>query len=362
MTISAKLLALAATKEGIRSVLDIGADVPFSQYPALVQAALENVVVPDPEPVVPEGNEYIEVIGHADGGLTYKATELALAGNSYELNGEWYYIVKDHPDLYEKILLWDLPEFAGNSSQEVEVAALNGTHLMTADRLVTSKITASIGWDVYPELSIPEEDWVDGEEPEPRVPEFFNQRIGSWDTSNMVSMEMFLFAMKSFDQPIGNWDVSKVTDFSRLFSFASAFNQPIGRWDVSNGVLFDSTFASAISFNQDISGWNVSSATTLSYCFSQASAFNQDIGGWDVSSVVDFDYCFAFAETFNQDISQWDVSSAFSMEAMFSGMGYFDQDLSSWCVSNIATVPDNFSLQSNSWLLPKPVWGTCPER
>lgn len=333
MTISAKLLALAATKEGIRSVLDIGADVPFSQYPALIQTALDNVVVPDPEPVVPEGNEYIEVIGHADGGLTYKATELALAGNSYELNGDWYYIVKDHPDLFEKILLWDLPEFAGNSSQEVEVAALNGTHLMTADRLVTSKITASLGWDVYPELSIPEEDWVDGEEPEPRLRKFFDQSIGSWDVGNMTSLEAFLFGMEAFNQPIGNWDVSNVTNMESLFDTAASFNQDISRWDVSN-------------------------VTSMSYMFYEASSFDQDISRWDVSNSEYFAGAFYGASAFNQDISNWKLNEAAYLMGMFENATSFNQDLSMWCTTS-SSAPYDFDRGAVAWVKPRPLWGLC---
>jgi len=45
----------------------------------------------------------------------------------------------------------------------------------------------------------------------------------------------------------------------------------------------------------------------------------------------------------------------------FSG-GSFNQDLSGWCVSNIADgqEPPLFDQGQTSWVLDRPVWGTCP--
>jgi surface protein len=63
---------------------------------------------------------------------------------------------------------------------------------------------------------------------------------------------------------------------------------------------------------------------------------------------------------FNQDISTWDVSNVTQMEDMFWNNEQFNQDLSGWCVSLIPTEPNNFYAGATSWVLPKPVWGTCP--
>src|SRR5690606_34782662 len=38
----------------------------------------------------------------------------------------------------------------------------------------------------------------------------------------------------------------------------------------------------------------------------------------------------------------------------------FNQDLSQWCVSNITSLPYEFDSGATNWLLPRPVWGTCP--
>lgn len=91
----------------------------------------------------------------------------------------------------------------------------------------------------------------------------------------------------------------------------------------------------------------------------QASSFNQDISGWAVSNVTDMNTMFAFSP-FNQDISGWDVSNVTNMANMFSNTTAFNQDLSTWCVSQFPVEPTDFDTNASAWVLPRPVWGTCP--
>jgi len=50
-----------------------------------------------------------------------------------------------------------------------------------------------------------------------------------------------------------------------------------------------------------------------------------------------------------------------NMDTMFGGANNFNQNLSGWCVSLISLEPSNFDTGATSWVLPRPVWGTCPE-
>ena len=81
-----------------------------------------------------------------------------------------------------------------------------------------------------------------------------------------------------------------------------------------------------------------------------------------VSNITNMGYLFNSDETFNDDISTWDVSNVTDMGSMFWGATSFNQDLSEWCVSILPTEPEFFDLDTPQWTLPKPVWGTCPQR
>jgi len=158
------------------------------------------------------------------------------------------------------------------------------------------------------------------------------------DLSSVTSMNSMFSNATSFNQDISNWDVSSVTDMSGMFNGATSFNQPLSGWDVSNVTNMSSMFGmpfDSSSFNQDISGWNVSNVTNMSSMFNNTTSFNGNISGWNVSGVTD-------------------------MALMFNGAASFNQDLSGWCVSQIPGEPFGFADGASSWILPKPVWGTCP--
>ena len=105
---------------------------------------------------------------------------------------------------------------------------------------------------------------------------------------------------------------------------------------------------------------DVSNVTAMDEMFLFASNFNSDISQWDVSNVTAMNNMFQNATQFNQDISNWDVSNVTNMNTMFRNASSFNQDLSGWCVSLIPTEPTGFDTSATAWVLPRPIWGTCP--
>jgi uncharacterized repeat protein (TIGR02543 family) len=104
----------------------------------------------------------------------------------------------------------------------------------------------------------------------------------------------------------------------------------------------------------------IEAVTDMGSMFRGATSFNQDLGGWDVSSVTEMGNMFRGATSFNQDLGGWDVSSVTDMYGMFWNATSFNQDLSGWCVRLITGTPEYFDTGATSWVLPRPVWGTCP--
>ena len=211
----------------------------------------------------------------------------------------------------------------------------------------------------------------------------FNQNLGSWNTSNVGNMSQMFYGASSFNQDIGSWDTSSVTNMSQMFYGASSFNQDLHTWDTSgvnnmSEMFRSSNFIGDISswntsqvtniesmfrstnFNGDISSWDTSSVNKMRGAFQQATSFNQDIGSWDTSSVTDMQNMFENATSFNQDISAWNTVNVSNMKWMFDNATSFNQDLSGWCVSLISSEPNSFDNNAQSWVLPQPVWGTCP--
>jgi hypothetical protein len=85
-----------------------------------------------------------------------------------------------------------------------------------------------------------------------------------------------------------------------------------------------------------------------------------NMNNWDVSGIIQMRDMFYLATNFNQDIGNWNVSGVTNIDFMFSNATNFNQDLSNWCVINIPSKPSGFDTGATSWVLPQPVWGTCP--
>ena len=185
--------------------------------------------------------------------------------------------------------------------------------------------------------------------------------VTQWGSSVWQTMEYAFFGCSNFDSTATDApNLSNVTDMNSMFSDCSNFNQDISSWDVSSVTDMSYMFDNCTSFNQSLNSWDVSSVTDMSYMFGICTSFNQSLNSWDVSSVTDMSYMFFYASAFNQNIGDWDVSGVTDMSSMFRNASAFNQDLSGWCVSLITTEPTDFDDAATSWVLPRPVWGTCP--
>ena len=196
-----------------------------------------------------------------ENGVTIKANEEAVIGESYELDGVSYLVV-DYDLLYSMI------------REDGDLT-----------KVVTSKVTDmnNLFLNLNPNDNIS-----------------ITQSINSWDVSNVTNMSFMFFGSDLFfNEDISSWDVSSVINMEGMFSFSTTFNQDIGSWDVSNVTEMSRMFYSTV-FNQDIGSWDVSNATSMSGMFGSvneegfaSTSFNQDISSWDVNSVTD---CEGFSE------------------------------------------------------------------
>jgi surface protein len=185
-------------------------------------------------------------------------------------------------------------------------------------------------------------------------------RVDSWGRVGFTSLQTaFYRARNLMSVPNHTEGLESVTNMMGVFLGATNFNHDIGNWNTSNVTTMQGMFSGS-AFNQDIGSWDVSSVKDMASMFYYAQSFNQDISGWDISNVAHMGQMFYYASAFNQDIRHWDTSKATTMTRMFQGASSFNQDLSGWCVSLIQTAPENFDEGAASWVLPRPVWGTCP--
>ena len=177
----------------------------------------------------------------ADNGVTIKARDCAVFGDTGVINGIIYTVVSKQT-LVSMI----------NSGQDISKVCT--TRINTMNSLFSSKTS-------------------------------FNQPIGNWDVSNVTIMNFMFLGASSFNQPIGNWDVSNVTDMQFMFSNATSFNQSITNWNVSSVTNMSKMFGNG-NFNFSIENWNVSSVTTMNAMFQNTNLFNQNLSSWNVDNVI----------------------------------------------------------------------------
>jgi hypothetical protein len=105
--------------------------------------------------------------------------------------------------------------------------------------------------------------------------------IGIWVVPQIEDMfELFMILYDKFNEGIGSWDVSNVTSVQYMFNVARTFVQDIGSWDEYSVRIMECMLYRASEFNQDIRSWDVSSVASMPNMFTKAFAFNQDFESW----------------------------------------------------------------------------------
>jgi hypothetical protein len=174
--------------------------------------------------------------------------------------------------------------------------------------------------------------------------------MSGWNVSNVTNMyRMFssIIMSNTARQSLSTWNTGKATNMTEMFYWnRSTGPLNIGTWDTSKVVDFTSMFTTFQTFTMtaDLSTWNTSSALNMTRMF---------------------DVWIAFGNTTNQgfnpgNIANWDTSNVVNMSSMFENNEVFNADLSGWCVGAISSEPSGFASGTTAWVLPKPVWGTCP--
>ena len=66
-------------------------------------------------------------------------------------------------------------------------------------------------------------------------PSNFNWNLSRWNVSNVKTMELMFYGIKTLNSDISSWNIENVCDMSWMLSGASSFNHNIIKnWDLSN--------------------------------------------------------------------------------------------------------------------------------
>ena len=139
--------------------------------------------------------------------------------------------------------------------------------------------------------------------------------IGTWDTSNVTSLNLAFWSTSNFAEDLSNWDVTRVTSMQSIFSKATNVNADVSKWQTSALANLEFAFAQSEDFSSDVSGWDTSKVTSLegafwnSKRFAGAGAGGTLLNNWNTALVQDMEAVFYNADWFTTDLC-WDLTTA----------------------------------------------------
>ena len=143
-------------------------------------------------------------------------------------------------------------------------------------------------------------------------------------TEGATSINGLCILMGDFNQRVNSWDVSEVIDAGYCFAGTPNFDREIN-WDAPKLLQMNSLLKGAAKFNKDITikGAN---PTNMSFMLQGAASFNSKLN-IDTSNCDNFAGMFLGASKFNQPLANFDFSKAVLMNNMFSITASFNQPI-----------------------------------
>ncbi|MHC5183400.1 MAG: BspA family leucine-rich repeat surface protein [Planctomycetota bacterium] len=231
----------------------------------------------------------------------------------------------------------------------------------------------------------------------------FNGGIGNWDTSSVINVDDMFYAASSFDQDLSGWCVVNILAKPLNFDLgATSWALPRPLWGACPEISFITTWDTSLAISKTVTlalagaadvtiNWGDGYTDTFTgsspvheyfsngiytvHVTGTVTEYNSyDYGGspseraklvsvdrWGKVGFTNMNYAFqSCSELLTVPDTSDGLEAVTDMDYMFFAASSFNRDLSGWCVTNIPDEPLNFDSGANSWLLPRPVWGTCP--
>ncbi|MDI3379301.1 BspA family leucine-rich repeat surface protein [Acinetobacter sp. V89_7] len=127
----------------------------------------------------------------------------------------------------------------------------------------------------------------------------YNQRVNSWDVSEVTDAAYAFAGAGNFDRRV-DWDAPKLLDINHFLMNAAKFNKDI---NIRGAKLKNVSFMleGAVSFNSELN-IDTSECDNFSGMFFGAAKFNKQLIGIDFSKALFINNIFGYAKSFNQPV------------------------------------------------------------
>ncbi len=141
-------------------------------------------------------------------------------------------------------------------------------------------------------------------------------------TDGATTINGICMRIGSFNQRVNSWDVSQVEDAGYCFANATNFDREVN-WDAPKLLSINNLLMGTAKFNKDIT---IRSAkpTNISFMLNGAASFNSKLN-IDTSECTDFSDMFAGAKKFNQPLTNFNFGKAVILKNFLFGAASFNQ-------------------------------------